>query len=52
MKYEILVLDGLYCIFKDGRIICATETLKDAKERVKLYKSERKEQLWVKQVQK
>lgn len=46
MKYEIIKLDGLYCIFKvglrDRRIICATETLKDAKERVEKYKSNTK----------
>lgn len=37
MKYEIIYIDGLYCIFKRERIISAHETLKGAKEAVKRY---------------
>lgn len=34
MRYEIIKIDGLYCIFRGERIICAQQTLKQAKETV------------------
>lgn len=34
MRCEIEVIDGLYCVFKNGRIIVACKTLKEAKEAV------------------
>lgn len=30
MRYEIEIIDDLYCVFKDGRIICACETKREA----------------------
>lgn len=38
-KYEIIELDGLFCVFKSGRIICAFETYKEAKEAVARYRA-------------
>lgn len=34
MKYEIVIMDGLYVIFRGDRMVCACETLKQAKEAV------------------
>ena len=39
MRYEIIKIDGVYCIFKGERIISAYETLKQAKEAVQRYKA-------------
>lgn len=46
MKYEIIKMDGLYVIFKGEKLICACETIEDAKERISRYKTtrQRKEQ--------
>ena len=35
MKYEIELIDGLYCVFVNSRIYIACETLKEAKEAIK-----------------
>lgn len=42
MRYEIVRMDGLYCVFNEERIIAAFETLKEAKEAVRRYKKERR----------
>ena len=39
MKYEIIKIDGVWCIFKGERIISAFETYKEAKEAVARYKA-------------
>lgn len=39
MRYEIIKIDGIYVIFKGDRIVCAYETLKEAKEAVARYKA-------------
>lgn len=40
--YEIIKLEGLYCIFKGDRIVCACETRKEAEETVAKYKAAKK----------
>lgn len=42
MRYEIIKIDGLYCIFKGERIVSAHETLKQAKEVIAKYKTKQK----------
>lgn len=39
MRYEIIEMSGLYVIFKGDRMVCAYETLKEAKEAVARYKA-------------
>lgn len=39
MKYEIIKLEGVYCIFRGERIISAFLTLKEAKEAVERYRA-------------
>lgn len=38
MRYEIIKIDGLYCIFKGDRIVSAYHTMKEATEAVSKYK--------------
>ena len=39
MRFEIEEMDGLWVIFKDQRMVCAYETLDEAKEAVKKMKA-------------
>lgn len=39
MKYEIIYLDGLYCVFKNDRIVSAFDTKEKAKEAIKQYRT-------------
>ena len=39
MRYEIIKIDGVYCIFKGQNIVCAYETMKEAIEAVKRFKA-------------
>ena len=39
MRYEIIYLDGLYCVFKNDRIVSAFDTKEKAQEAIKQYRT-------------